>query len=261
MLSPRPLMRALRRGARKAPGRLMAAVCLCLAAGATCAAPVLLSGAYFDVEYDDTAIGVFGAPTIGGNVVFFTPTTLKAESLNGVGMVTTTADNGFRIIAHSGVLIGMANLSARGDYRMLGASSQVQVGGSIAATTAGSGGAPLVAAITPSTSFTSRDGRSRNWDASALLDFSGAPSGGYSDVDFDLHSILQASTNSVDRGPKLAFVEEKFAGAGFELTVVHTPANQVGEPTPLALGLIAMLAWLGLRREDVVCSLFRKSVD
>ena len=117
-------------GAQRRLGLLLVAVCLSLSAGSATATLVRLNGANFDVEYDDAALGVFGAPTIGGNVVFFTPTTLKAESLNGNGLVSTTATAAFRIIAQSGFVIGSADLTARGDYRMLGASSQVQVGGS-----------------------------------------------------------------------------------------------------------------------------------
>lgn len=224
---------------------LLAAVGLGLATATGHATLVRLNGANFDVEYDDAVLGLFGAPTIGGNVVFFTPTTFKAESLNGVGLITANANASFRIIAQSGYLIGSADLTARGDYRLLGASSTVTVGGAISAIPAGVGNAPLAAPITSASPLTLRTGAISNWNASAILDFGGAPSGGFADILFDMQSFLSALTSTADIGPKLAFIEEKFAGSAFSLQL--TPTGHIPEPSSFVLLFAAGLAWFAVR--------------
>ena len=50
------------------------------------AATVKLDGVAFDIYYDDTALDLFGTPTLSGDVLYFTPTSFKAESLNGAGV-------------------------------------------------------------------------------------------------------------------------------------------------------------------------------
>jgi hypothetical protein len=105
----------------------------------------------------------------------------------------------------------------------------------------------LSSAIAATTPFTFRDGQTRNWEASALLDFGGAPLGGFADIGFDLQSVLSASTSLADTGLKLAFIEETFAGSEFALKITQT-GGQVPEPAPLALGLASLLGWFGVRR-------------
>ena len=78
------------------------------------------------------------------------------------------------------------------------------------------------------------------------MDFSGAPSGGFTDIQFDMQSVLSAFTSLADSGPKLAFIEEKFAGSAFALNL--TPTGQVPEPSSLALVFAASLVWSVVRR-------------
>ena len=95
------------------------------------AATVKLDGVAFDVYYDDALLGLFGAPTLSGNVLFFTPTAFKAESLNGAGVSTANATLNLRVELADGYDFSFLSLSESGDYLMRGASSEVDVLGQL----------------------------------------------------------------------------------------------------------------------------------
>ena len=53
--------------------------------GAAFAATVTLAGTTVSFTFDSALSGLFGAPTVTGDALYFTPTTYKAQSFNGRG--------------------------------------------------------------------------------------------------------------------------------------------------------------------------------
>lgn len=93
-----------------------------------------ITGVNFDLIYDDSKLGLFGAPSVAGNNIFFTPNNFKAESLNGAGIVTNNSTiNGMQLVAKNGFQFGSIDLSEFDDYLMRDAESFVSVNGQLRA--------------------------------------------------------------------------------------------------------------------------------
>lgn len=223
-----------------------------LAASASNAALVTLPGLGFDVVYDD-AILTLGqsAPMIQGNTILFTPTQLKAESRNGLGLVSVSSAYSFVISPHDGLFVQAISITERGDYLLRHASSWVSVTGLASATALGTLPADTVSASLQTSAaqpMNLADGLFHDWTASAVLDMSGRPNfAREADVQFSLDTTLQASTSSSATGPRRAFIEKKFSGESITLSVATTPAVPEPETLILALAGLGVLGW-GLRR-------------
>lgn len=214
---------------------LLAALALALAGGASHAATITLDGAGFDVIYDDTLLGLFGQPTLSGDVLFFTPTSFKAESLNGLGVATNSDTLNLRIRLDDGYRIDGVRLEERGDYRLRGASSEVDVFGQLRAFDVAHPLDEVSAGITAATTFDQRDGSNYNWNAGSLLDLSGAAWQGAGLLNLTLENILEAYTDPADAGRRVAFIEKKFAG----LEIGVSPLNVSPVPEPAQWSLLA----------------------
>lgn len=210
---------------------------------------ITLAGVGFDVVYDDQLLTLGqSAPQILGNMVVFTPSQIKAESLNGQGMLSTAATYGFTINPHEGLYVQRIDILERGDYVLRGAGSSVSLSGMASASVAGQPGATVSQALSTDASLPLiiSDGLSHNWAASAVLDMSGQPAFmTQADVVFTLNTELQASTSADSSGPRRAFIQKKFSGESITLSVATTPA--VPEPGLWGLGLAA-LGLLGMHR-------------
>jgi len=234
------------------------ALTLCwLSVGTAHSALVTLSGTNFDLQYDDTLLGLFGAPTLVGNTFFFTPTNFRAESLNGQGSVSTNSTvSGITLIAKNNYQFTSFALSEFGDYLLDGVGSSVSVHGQLRAFNLAN---PVFTqtsnnlVVNPLTPLALNDGVNHDWQASALIDgTTGVTSGqqnviqsGASNVGLTIENRLRAFTQPGGTGVQQAFIEKKFAGTGVTVTV-----NPVPLPPSFALlasGLLVAV-WLSRRR-------------
>jgi hypothetical protein len=221
-----------------------------LVASASNAALVTLPGLGFDVVYDD-AILTLGqtAPMIQGSTIIFTPTQLKAESLNGKGLVSVASAYAFVIAPHDGLFVQGISITERGDYLLRNASSWVSVAGLASATALGSHPLDTVSAALQTSAaqpLNLTDGQFHDWTANAVLDMSGHPAfASQADVQFSLNTTLEASTSATATGPRRAFIEKKFSGESITLSVATTPAVPEPEQWALALAGLSALGVLG----------------
>jgi hypothetical protein len=221
-----------------------------IAATTSNAALVTLPGLGFDVVYDD-AILTLGqtAPLIQGSTIVFTPTQLKAESLNGRGLVSVSSAYAFVISPHDGLFVQGISITERGDYLLRNASSWVSVAGLASATALGSQPLDTVTAALQTNAaqpLNIADAQFHDWTANAVLDMSGHPAfAREADVQFSLNTTLEASTSASASGPRRAFVEKKFSGESITLSVATTPAVPEPEQWALALAGLSALGVLG----------------
>jgi hypothetical protein len=213
---------------------------------------VTLSGSGFDVVYDDQlTLSGQSAPSIQGNVIVFTPSQLRVESLNGSGLNSVSSAYSFVITPHDGLFVAGIQVQERGDYVLRGSQSWISLAGLASATAIGSAplasvSASLVANNTQA--LTLRDGISHNWSASAFLDMQGlAAFSQEADVLFNLNTSLSASTDASEAGPRRAFIQKKFSGESITLSVATTPAVPEPEQWALTLAGLGVLGW-GMRR-------------
>lgn len=221
--------------------------------GVSRAALVTLTGTNFDLTYDTTKLGLFGAPTLVADTLFFTPNNFFAESLNGAGADTTNSTvTGLVLTAKNGYKFGAFELAEFGDYLISGAGSLVRVQGQLRAFNVASS---LVTQTTnaltvnPLTPLTLNDGLLHDWNANARIDSSTSPVpvpfgtvqnvilSNPEAVGLTIENRLTAYTDPAGSGLREAFIEKKFAGV--QLTV--TPPSAV--PLPAAAWL--MLSGIG----------------
>lgn len=227
------------------------------------AALVTLTGSQFDLTYDTTKLGLFGAPTLTGNTLSFTFNNFSAQSLNGAGAVNTNSTiAGLEFTAKNGFQIGAFDLVEFGDYTISGNGSFVRVQGQLRAfdlvqplttqTTANL----LVSALTP---LNINDGANHDWSASARIDAStptvlpslfNAITAGSGRVGMTIENRLTAYTDPASSGFREAFIEKKFVGVGLQVTVT---------PAPVPLPPTAALTLLGLTGLAVVARRRRRS--
>jgi len=210
------------------------------------AALITLSGPNFDLKYDDSQTGIvtFGIPALSWNTIFFVPSGFTAVSTNGTGTVSTTGSVAFELIARPQVAFLDLFVTERGDYRLNGNGSSVNVSGSISATNTMGVTDTAALSISPSTPLTIADDTLHAWLGTANLGTgSGTPLGlAPTSLSIVLSSTLTASTES---NPSLAFIQQKFAGERVELQV--RPSGEViVVPVPDSIYLLGIgLACLG----------------
>lgn len=217
--------------------RVIASMMLATAATSSQAAIVLLTGTNFDIQYDDASTGKYGAPTLSGNSVFFTPIDFKAESLNGLGISTSSGTINMRIIPKNGFAVGSLNLQERGDYVLRGANSFVGVSGQTRAFSLSNPLFDISNTITSTSNLTINNGLSNNWVANSNLNLASLSLAPNQVVNYTVENLLEAYTELSDIGPKRAFIEKKFAGTGIVVTI---------SPVPEASTVMSLLAGLGL---------------
>jgi PEP-CTERM motif len=198
-------------------------------------ATILLTGANFDVRYDSSALGNYGSPTLSGNVVYFTPTTFKTESLNGNGFSTTSGTVNFQIIPKNSFAIADLTLLERGDYVLRGTSSFVGVSGQTRAFGVLNPMMETSAAITSSSNLTIATGSQQNWTANSSLNLASLNLTPNQIVNYTVENLLEAYTESSATGPRRAFIEKKFSA--FSVNVVS--------PVPEPSSILMMLCGIG----------------
>ncbi|CAD6877683.1 hypothetical protein [Methylomonas albis] len=106
---------------------LAAAGVISMLSGNASAALISLDGDGFTAIYDDTALGLFGTPTLSGDgkSVLFSPLNFKAQSTGNVGTVFANSNVQFDIKTDSGLSLSGVNLVENGDYRLINRSGSV----------------------------------------------------------------------------------------------------------------------------------------
>lgn len=226
-------------------------LCVCAGLAGLCgpaaAALQTLTGSNFDVVYDDARLGLFGAPTLVGDSLFFTFNSFVAESLNGNGAVSTNSTiSGLVLKAKDGFRFGAFSLAEFGDYTLSGPGSMVQVQGQLRAFNLASSLFTQTTGqlqLNPLTPLTINDGLNHDWNATARIDASTAPVplpfgtatnvilSNPDQVGLAIENRLTAFTDPNGTGFRQAFIEKKFAGV--QMTVA--PPTAVPLPPSLAL--------------------------
>ncbi len=222
-----------------------------IASGPARAVPVTVAGSTVNFTFDSALSGLFGAPAVAGNVLFFTPTTYKAQSFNGSGFASASQTFNVMVNARPGYLVSAVDLNEDGDYYNIGANASVAVGGKLYVRDIESPLAPAafgtIKPALPLTDVTSlANFETTNWTSHAGVAIPAGWGGAdsvVSGVNVTIQNILLASTMT---SGSAAFIEKKFAG----LSVVTAP---VPEPDAYALflvglGLVGSMAWHRRRR-------------
>jgi len=191
------------------------------------AAMVTIDGDKFDISFDDSLLGLFGTPTIIGDLVVWNPSgspafsaqTTAADSTaftNSTFTLTVTADPGWWI---SGAAVGQD-----GTYFSFGTDSQVGVTGTLSITAADPmGGLDTWSGnIAPTSPFVngSFPPVMVDWDAaSPILDTDNV-----AQAQVSIQSVLFAYAGPL-AGPKGAFIETTQVVLGMNMVPVPEPAT------------------------------------
>lgn len=202
------------------------------------AATFTLVGTNFDLTYDDTKLGLFGAPVLVGDTIQFTLATFAAEAPAAGGAASRNSTiSGMVLTAKGDFRFGAFDLAEFGDYTLSGAGSLVRVQGQLRAfdiadsldtQTTNS----LV--VNPLTPLTLADGINHDWTATARIDASTVPVPGPGGavnvilsnpdaVGLTIENRLTAFTDPATTGFRQAFIEKKFAGVELRVSPVPAP--------------------------------------
>jgi len=232
----------------------LALAALAICAGSANATLITLTGTSFDLTYDDTKLGLFGAPNLNGDTISFVFNNFAAQSLNGQGFVTTNSTISVLVLdAKNGYSFAELLLGEFGDYTMTGALSSVSVQGQLRAYDIADSLSTQTAAdlsVNPATPLSIIDGANHNWQASARIDdntpvtpplFGQAHDqwlGTADQVSLTIENRLSAFTSPGAQFAQQAFIEKKFAGVAITVMPVPEPAG--------GLAVLAGLALLGV---------------
>lgn len=220
--------------------QVVLASALACGASASMAIPVTVVGGNFDISYDSASVGLFGTPTLVGNVLAWFPSGspgFTAETGSGVDVTHSTF--AVQITAHPGYQLSSFSLTEGGDYFYFGNGTGVAATGQLRITPLpGSTTAVPIAAGAPFTANTALDFTTQNWTASAAT---AALPAGITWANATVQSLLAAYVTPQPLG--YAFIEQKEAF----LTV---GVNAVPEPQTWALMFagLGVVGFLGARR-------------
>ncbi|MDO9164186.1 MAG: hypothetical protein Q8N35_07650 [Methylococcaceae bacterium] len=185
---------------------------------------VTVNGTNVAFSYDDALLELFGAPTVAGDQLFFTPTAFTAKAIGTLGFDFKNSTINIKATALNGGTIDTVSLTERGDYISKGDSSYVEAGGQLRVTDLN---APLnevtdAIILTAPVVKQSEFFPTRNWQASAEANVS---SFGTSSVNITVENILIALSNAFT---EIGFIEKK----GVILSVSALPFDNI-TPVPL----------------------------
>jgi hypothetical protein len=92
----------------------LTAVMLALGASSAMAVPVTLHGTHIDIVYDTTDLGLYGTPSLVGDLLSWTPSGFTAKRNGGPTSLTSTTS--VMIYAHTGFDIASLSFSEGGSY-------------------------------------------------------------------------------------------------------------------------------------------------
>lgn len=144
-----------------------------LASGSAMAATVTSNGSFFSISYDDSYLGLFGAPTIVGNTIVWSPTGFSTQSL-GHGIKSKNSTFAVQVSSKPGYEISGFSLTESGSYAYHGNGKVgVSVTGTLRATSLDPLMPTLVSSILASDSFIANaggDNSARQWSANATVE-------------------------------------------------------------------------------------------
>lgn len=217
-----------------------------LSASVAMATPITLVGNSFDLIYDNSLAGLFGIPTLSNDSIFFTPVAFKAESLNGNGVVTANSTINLSIIEHANKNITGFSLLERGDYRLVGAGSAVGVGGQTRVFDTANPFIENNTAITSTSNFsivnTIFDSSTHNWTSSSVVSVLDPQWSNTTAYNYTIENLLTAYTDPSVTGPKVAFIEKKFAGSSISIVVTTVPEADTYAMMFAGLGLMGFVS-------------------
>lgn len=230
----------------------VAAIAVLGAAGSAQAAQHTLIGTNFDLTYDDTTLGLFGAPTLVGNNLFFTFNTFEATAANGSGIDSTTSSiTGLVLTAKNGFQFGSLALSETGNYQFVGTGNFVNVEGELkafdVANSATSQTIDLLD-VSPGTPLTTPGLGLKSWVANALIDASSATLPGSTNViqlsptqiGLSIQNTLTAFSDPNGTGLSFAQITKSYAGVG--VTVSPVPEASTTAMLMAGLGVLGLMA-------------------
>lgn len=212
----------------------MPVVLALFASTSTQATMVTLSGNSVEYTFDDSLMGLFGAPQVAGDSLIFTPTDFKATSVQANGAVSVTHSIDIKISLKPGFNFVSLDLLERGDYLLFGpGTNTADVSGMLSLTDS----THTLDIVLDSTNPLDIAGLpTQNWEV-VVADLTGwVPA-----LDLTLTNTLTAST---DNANGIAFVEKKFAG----ITVSTVPEPATLTMMLLGLGLLMLGHQRGLLR-------------
>ena len=187
--------------------------------------------------------GEFGAGTVVGNNIFFSPTSFIAMSANGDGAVTTTATLNIDIEVNAGssYAIGGFGAAEAGDYLLSGGTSVGAVGRlQVTSLTTTACGLFCIATDLFSAGALSDQGALTEWAATGTVDLTDiAGWGSDTHVQAQIQNVLSATSTVLGDS---ALVQKKFVGIGVE------SVSQVPLPAGVWLFGSAIAGLAGLRR-------------
>lgn len=210
-----------------------------LTAQAVYAAPATLVGHNVNFTYDTEALGLFGAPSVNGDSIFFTPTTFDISSANGNGYALKNSTLNLRITPRAGFDLNGVSLVARGDYLQLGNGPQTIVAGQIRAFGLDDPNQFSTHPIQPGGTLSLSGFQTHNWQANAALNLDAPGWRNGQAINLTIESLLLANTSF---SSSLAFLEQKYVGA----TVLVSPVPESDSWLMMLAGL--SVVGLALRR-------------
>lgn len=204
---------------------------------------VTVNGTNVSFTYDNTDLGLFGTPTVFGDSIFFTPTNFDAVSTNtnGAVIVNSTVNVDVTVLNPNAYVFEGFSLIERGDYKLVGSNSSVDVGGQLRARDFTFN--PLTEVndfIVETAPLTNNDGNFHNWEADAAVTISGAAWEGVNTIRVTIENVLTATSTALGES---AFLEKKLAGGSVGLVV-----NPVPVPPAVWLFGSGLLGLVGIAR-------------
>lgn len=204
--------------------RFIAGVLLSTSIGTASAAIVTEMGTDVTFTYDDSLLGLFGAPTIIGNSINFLPSNFIAKSENGAGVDQTSDTIVLTIESKNGSGFTLDKLLVResGDYQLIGTGSSVhaslltQVRSNTQVDSFGFPEKSIDLVQTP-TITSPNDGQTTLWGLASMNDWLW---GDETSISLTIENILTAITSDVS---SLAFIEKKDLAISIEVNPVPIP--------------------------------------